>query len=354
MAHQSRPGKSDFTSMERHAELLSVLLGRTVGFVPDVCGEVALAAINEMNNGEMLLLDNVRKWEEEISMKNASLEELEKSEIVQKLASVADAFVYDAFACAHRNSPTISGFALVLPSYTGVLVQAEVDALGGVMKNPPRPHLAILGGVKCDDSLDIACNLLKRDVVDQIAPVGVVGNLMLWAAGNSLGEVNEGFIRASLGEDFARTWEMAEWILENHLDKLILPTDLAVEIDAERVALSVRNLPTEYPIYDIGIATLMAIGSAIMDAKCVLWNGPASYFEKPQFAFGTIEILNTCVESDAFVIIGGGHTGTLVNQRGVGEKIGHNSTGGGSCLAFLAGKPMPALRALARSAEKFA
>ena len=354
LAHQSRPGKDDFTSMERHAELLGVLLGRNIEFIPDVCGEGALNAIQNMKNGEMLFLDNVRGWDEEISMKKASLEELSQSEIVQKLASVADAFVYDAFACAHRNSPTICGFGPVLPSYAGVLVQRELDALGGVVDNPPRPHVVILGGVKSDDSLDIAVNLLNRDVVDTIIPVGVVGNLMLWAAGNSLGYENENYIRGSLGDAFERTWEMAEWVVENHLNKLILPTDLAIEIDSQRVPLSVQELPTEYPIYDIGIATLMSIRPAIMEAKCVLWNGPASYFEKPQFAFGTIEVLNTCVETDAFVIIGGGHTGTLVNQRGVDEKIGHNSTGGGSCLTFLAGKPMPALESLAASAKKFA
>jgi phosphoglycerate kinase len=353
LAHQSRPGKYDFTSLERHAELMGVLLGRVVKFVPDICGEAALTAIREMNNGDMLFLDNVRGWDEEISMNMASLDELAASEIVQKLASVADAFVYDAFACAHRNSPTISGFGSLLPSYAGVLIQNEIEALNFAVENPPRPYTVILGGIKCDDSLDIACNLLKREVIDNIVPVGVVGNLMLWASGIHLGDANEFFIRDSLGEAFDRTWEMATWIVEEHPNKLILPIDLAIEVDEERVAINVQDLPTEYPIYDIGIDTLMKISPAIMDAKCVLWNGPASYFEKPKFAFGTIEILNSCIETDAFVIVGGGHTGTLVNQRGAGEKMGHNSTGGGSCLTYLASKRMPAIESLEISAKKF-
>ncbi len=354
LSHQSRPGKSDFTSMERHAELMGVLLGRIVKFVPDICGDVALTAIREMNNGDMLFLDNVRGWDEEISMKKASLDELGASEIVQKLSSVADIFVYDAFACAHRNSPTISGFGSVLPSYAGILIQNEIEALNFAVKNPPRPYTVILGGIKCDDSLDIACNLLKREIVDNIVPVGIVGNLMLWASGIDLGNTNQSFIQDSLGDAFERTWEMATWIVKNHQDKLILPTDLAIEVEEERVAILVQDLPTEYPIYDLGIDTLMKISPVIMNAKCILWNGPASYFEKPKFAFGTIEILNTCVETDAFVIVGGGHTGTLVNQRGAGEKVGHNSTGGGSCLTFLAGKRMPAIEALEKSAQKFA
>ncbi|MDP6326199.1 MAG: phosphoglycerate kinase [Candidatus Thalassarchaeaceae archaeon] len=353
LSHQSRPGKSDFTSMERHAELMGVLLGRIVKFVPDICGDVALTAIREMNNGDMLFLDNVRGWDEEISMKKASLDELGASEIVQKLSSVADIFVYDAFACAHRNSPTISGFGSVLPSYAGILIQNEIEALNFAVINPPRPYTVILGGIKCDDSLDIACNLLKREIVDNIVPVGIVGNLMLWASGIDLGNTNQSFIQDSLGDAFERTWEMATWIVKNHQDKLILPTDLAIEVEEERVAILVQDLPTEYPIYDLGIDTLMKISPVIMNAKCILWNGPASYFEKPKFAFGTIEILNTCVETDAFVIVGGGHTGTLVNQRGAGEKVGHNSTGGGSCLTFLAGKRMPAIEALEKSAQKF-
>ena len=354
LSHQSRPGKSDFTSMERHAELMGVLLGRIVKFVPDICGDVALTAIREMNNGDMLFLDNVRGWDEEISMKKASLDELGASEIVQKLSSVADIFVYDAFACAHRNSPTISGFGSVLPSYAGILIQNEIEALNFAVINPPRPYTVILGGIKCDDSLDIACNLLKREIVDNIVPVGIVGNLMLWASGIGLGNTNQSFIQDSLGDAFERTWEMATWIVKNHQDKLILPTDLAIEVEEERVAILVQDLPTEYPIYDLGIDTLMKISPVIMNAKCILWNGPASYFEKPKFAFGTIEILNTCVETDAFVIVCGGHTGTLVNQRGAGEKGGHNSTGGGSCLTFLAGKRMPAIEALEKSAQKFA
>ena len=353
LAHQSRPGKSDFTSMKRHAELMSVLLGRNVEFIPDICGDIALAAIRRMNNGDMLFLDNVRGWDEEISMKEASLDELANSEIVQKLASVADAYVCDAFACAHRNSPTISGFGSVLPSYAGKLIQHELETLGSAVENPPRPYTVILGGIKCDDSLDIACNLLEREVVDNVLPVGVVGNLMLWASGKELGKENEKFIQEGLGSEFNRTWEMANWIVENHLDKLKLPIDLAIEVENNRVPLLVQDLPTKYPIYDIGIGTLMKIRPAIMEAKCVLWNGPASYFEKSIFAFGTIEILNSCVESDALVIIGGGHTGTLVNQRGANDKVGHNSTGGGSCLTFLAGKRMPAIESLKASAQKF-
>ncbi len=353
LAHQSRPGKSDFTSMERHAELLSVLLGRSITFVPDVCGDVALSAIRDMKAGEMLFLDNVRGCEEEIGSKKASLDELAETEMVRRLSSVADAFVCDAFACAHRNSPTISGFGLTLPSYAGVLMQKELEALGAATNDPPRPYVVILGGVKCDDSLEIADNLLSRGVADKVIPVGVVGNLMLWAAGHRLGDSNEEFIRNAMEDAFDSTFNLAKRLLADYSGKIMLPIDLAVEQDGERVPISVSQLPTEYPIYDIGIGTLMQIRPEVMSSKCILWNGPASYFEKPQFAFGTIEILNTCVESDAYFIVGGGHTSTLVVQRGVQEQVGHNSTGGGACLTLLAGRRMPAIDALEESAKRF-
>jgi len=353
LAHQSRPGKTDFTSMERHAELLGVLLGREVTFIDDVCGERALRAIQGMNSGEMIFLDNVRDHPEEMGLRKSDFEELAGCEMVTKLASVADAFVCDAFACAHRNSPTITGLSLVLPSYAGLLMQHELAALATAVENPARPYTVILGGVKCDDSLDIALNLLERGQVDTVVPVGVVGNLMLWASGHSLGEDNEAFIRNSLDGEFERTWEMAVQVVEEYSEKLLLPIDLAIEEDGERVAISVGELPTEHPIYDVGLGTLMTIRPAVMNAGCVLWNGPASYFEKPAFAFGTIEIMNVCAETEAFVIIGGGHTSTLVVQRGLSEKFDHNSTGGGACLTFLANKRMPALEALEQSAAKF-
>jgi phosphoglycerate kinase len=266
---------------------------------------------------------------------------------------VADAYVCDAFAAAHRNSPTLSGFGAALPCIAGVLMQRELEVLGSVIDSPLRPQTIILGGVKVDDSLDIAQNLLQRGVVDTFVPVGAVGNLMLMADGRNLGTVNSGFLETALGAAFGPTLELAKTLLADHSEQILLPIDLAVEQDGQRVPISVEDLPTTAPIYDIGIETLMLIRPKIMQVGCVLWNGPASYFEKPEFAFGTVEILNSCCESPARVIIGGGHTGAIVSQRGVAHLLDHNSTGGGSCLTFLAGKRMPAVEALQRSHELF-
>ena len=353
LAHQSRPGKVDFTNMYAHSDLLGRLLGRPITFVPDVCGELAQDSIRNMRQGDMLFLDNVRGHEDEMGMKKAEFSELHESEIVQNLAPLVDAYVCDAFAAAHRNSPTLSGFGKSLPCFAGELMAKEVKALKMAVESPPKPYTAVLGGVKCDDSLDIANNLCERGVADTIVPVGAVGNLMLWADGKDIGEGNKAFLRKELGDAFDSTWDLANSLLNNHREQLLLPIDVAAEIDGKRVDLAVEQLPPAGPLFDIGLQTCMQIRKHIVNAGCVLWNGPAGLFENDPFAFGTIEILNQCCESNGFVIIGGGHTSTLVNERKVGHLVGHNSTGGGACLTMLAGRRMPVIEALEESASHF-
>jgi phosphoglycerate kinase len=353
LAHQSRPGKIDFTNMYAHSDLLSRLLGRSITFVPDVCGEIAQEAIRNMAPGDMLFLNNVRGHEDEMGMKKAAFEELHESEIVQNLSPLVDAYVNDAFAASHRNSPSLSGFSKALPCFAGELMAKEVKALKMATESPPKPYTAVLGGVKCDDTLEIALNLCERGVADTIVLVGAVGNLMLWAAGHNIGEGNEAFLRKELGDVFDSTMAMAHTLLDTHKERLLLPIDVAAEIDGKRVDLSLEDLPPSGPLFDIGLSTCMKIREHIIDAGCVLWNGPAGLFEKDPFAFGTIEILNQCCESNGFVIVGGGHTSTLVNEKKVADLVDHNSTGGGACLNMLAGRRMPVIEALEISAENF-
>ena len=353
LAHQSRPGKIDFTNMYAHSDLLSRLLGRSITFVPDVCGEIAHEAIRKMTPGDMLFLNNVRGHEDEMGMKKAAFEELHESEIVQNLSPLVDAYVNDAFAASHRNSPSLSGFSKALPCFAGELLAKEVKALKMATESPPKPYTAVLGGVKCDDTLEIALNLCERGVADTIVLVGAVGNLMLWAAGHNIGEGNEEFLRKELGDVFDSTMAMAHTLLDTHKERLLLPIDVAAEIDGKRVDLSLEDLPPSGPLFDIGLSTCMKIREHIVDAGCVLWNGPAGLFEKDPFAFGTIEILNQCCESNGFVIVGGGHTSTLVNEKKVVDLVDHNSTGGGACLNMLAGRRMPVIEALEISAENF-
>ena len=352
LGHQSRPGKSDFTSMSKHCERLSNILGRAIKFVPDVCGDKAIEEIEKMSDGEIIFLDNVRGNKEEYGVKYSSNKDTEDTDIVARLSAVSDVFVTDAFAAAHRRSPTLTGFTNSIPCIAGILMEKEMRSLRTALKDPPSPYLAILGGAKCDDSVRVALNLISKGEVDRIAFVGVTGNLMLWIDGNDIGERNRDFIRNTLGDDFEIAWEMAQRILSEHPEKAFLPLDVAIDSDGRRIPLSINELPTEDPIYDVGLETLRALKPLVEDAGCILWNGPASYFELPEFAFGTIEILNMCTETDAMTIIGGGHTSALVNSRGVANLVSHNSTGGGSTMSFLSGEPMPVIASLKDSYRK--
>ena len=353
IGHQSRPGKNDFTDMSQHADRISRLIGKKVKFIPDICGDKAIFAIKNLKIGEMLFLDNIRMHDDENSMKKASPETTANSEIILKLAPLIDVYVTDAFAAAHRNSPSLTGFSEVVPCIAGRLMAKEINNLQIAVTDPPRPYIAILGGTKCDDSLRVAKNLIDKEIIDTIPVVGVVGNMMLWASGIDIGEGNKSFIRNALDDAFEETWEMAVHLYENHSEYFLLPTDVAVEVNGNRVAMSVEDLPTKNPIYDIGITTLMQIRPLMINAGCILWNGPASYFELPGFAFGTIEILNMCTESSAVTIVGGGHTSALVSNRGVVHQVTHNSTGGGACLTMLSGGFMPVIDSLNRSHKKF-
>tara|TARA_B100000674_G_scaffold494113_1_gene517938 strand:- start:841 stop:1542 length:702 start_codon:yes stop_codon:yes gene_type:complete len=232
-------------------------------------------------------------------------------------------------------------------------MEKEIRNLRTALRNPPEPYLAILGGAKCDDSVRVASNLISKGEVDKIAFVGVTGNLMLWVSGNDIGDRNKEFVRTTLGQDFETAWKTGKQILSENPEKVLLPIDVAVESEGSRRPLLVSDLPTEDPIYDIGLQTLASLKPLVENAGCILWNGPASYFELPDFAFGTIEILNMCTETDAMTIIGGGHTSALVNSRGVSSLVSHNSTGGGSTMSFLSGEPMPVIASLKESFQKF-
>lgn len=353
LAHQSRPGKDDFSDMSQHSARLSQIINRDIMFIKDICSDSTIDKIRDMKNGDILFLDNMRIHSEEYSKKYENWQNTEESEIVTKLSSVADLYVTDAFAAAHRKSPTLTGFTTKLPCIPGNLMMSELSNLRTAIDNPPRPYLAILGGAKADDSLRVALNLIQKNIIDKIAFVGVVGNLMIWANGYDIGNRNKDFITNSIGDAFDETWVMAQKLVKQYPDLLILPTDIAVEINEERIPMQLDELPTEYPIYDVGLQSLMNLRPIILNSKCILWNGPASFFEKPGFAFGTIEILNMCIETEALTIIGGGHTSALVSSRGVVDKVTHNSTGGGSTMCLLSGENMPVIESLIKSATIF-
>ena len=352
LAHQSRPGKKDFTSTLGHARELGRLLGRNVKWVDDIYGKRALTAIESLEDGELLMLNNVRMDDEEVSTKG-DLDTMAQTSIVQNLSMIADAFVNDAFACAHRSSPSIVGFTNTLPCIAGELMNYELTKLAQALENPNRPCIAVLGGVKVDDSVVVADNMLRGDICDHVWVTGGVANLFLYISGINIGEININFLKGELGDAWNETISKASGLLTDFPECIIMPSDVALHIAGNRVDHSITDLPIDGSIFDMGITSIQSLSKAIKSAGTIILNGPAGVFEMSDFALGTVEMLNACAESNGYTVIGGGHTATLVSQRGLVSKMGHVSTGGGACLDLLAGRTLPGLASLEESAKQF-
>lgn len=352
LAHQSRPGKLDFTSTLGHSRELTRILGRQVQWVDDIHGQKALDKIDNLVDGDILMLQNVRMDDEEISTKG-SFELHGETNLVQTLSGIADIFVNDAFACAHRGTPSIVGFTLHLPCIAGELMRNELEKLSRAMDNPARPCLAVMGGIKVDDSINVADNMLRKGIADELWVTGGVANLLVEISGVDIGKGNHDFLVKELGKKWNETVECAKGILNDFSDKIHLPVDLAANVEGNRIDLNLEDLPVDAPLFDLGLKSTVRLSAAIKNAGTIILNGPAGVFEMEDFALGTIEMLNACAESNGFAVMGGGHTATLVMQRGLESKMGHVSTGGGACLDFMAGKTLPALLSLETSARHF-
>ena len=320
------------------AARLSELLGQEVKFAadPEVVGPNAKAAVEAMKDGDVILLENTRYRAEETKNGEAFSKEL---------ASLCDVFVNDAFGTAHRAHCSNVGVAqLVDAAVVGYLMQKEIDFLGNAVENPVRPFVAILGGAKVADKLNVISNLLEK--CDTLIIGGCMAFTFLKAKGYEIG--------ASLVDDEKVEYckEMMEKA-EKLGKKLLLPEDAVVaksfpspidaEIEVEVYAADA--IPADMMGLDIGPKTAEAYADAVKSAKTVVWNGPMGVFENPVLAKGTIAVAKALAETDATTIIGGGDSAAAVNQLGFGDKMSHISTGGGASLEFLEGKELPGVAA---------
>lgn len=338
LSHQSRPGRADFTTLETHAERLSRVLGRDVEYVDAVFGERVREAVEDAQPGDVLLLENVRFYSEEyIEMPP---EEATETHEVRRLAPLFDAYVNDAFSAAHRSQPSLVGFPRRLPSYAGELMEREINVLGS-LEDAPEPLVLSLGGAKAEDALDVVRNVAQNGTADSVLLSGAVGNLFLVADGVEVGEGTEEFLR---DEGFFELVDEASELLEEHGDSLELPTDVAVEIDDERVEVGVEELPVEQSAFDIGIETVAEYSAALREAGTALVNGPPGVYEEPTFERGTRELLSASVESD-YSVGGGGDTAMAIDSLGV-TGFDHVSSGGGASTAMLSGDELPGVAAL--------
>lgn len=347
MAHQSRAGKKDFTTMEAHAKRLTQLLRREVTYVDDIFGTRAREAIKAMRAGDVILLENTRFYSEENISRPA--EDHAKSHMVRGLAPLFDLFVNDAFAVSHRSHLSVVGFTEVLPSAAGRLMEKEIEALDMGVRGNEHPSIFVLGGTKADDSIKVIANVFNRGGVDQVLVTGVVATVFQMASGLDVGERNRDFVA---GLDYSGLVDVARDIIDKNPGKLIIPKDVALDQDGERLDVAMGKVPPDLQIADIGLETIVEFSKKIREAKIVVLNGTAGIFEKEKFALGTSEILKASTEA-AFSIAGGGHTTAAIEQLGLEPKFSHVSTGGGASISYLSGDLLPGIEALKKAAQRF-
>lgn len=347
LSHQSRPGKSDFTTMEPHARLLSKLSRRNVDYVDDIFGSHAIETISKMDTGEIILLENTRFYSEE-SLERAPKEHA-RTHMVKSLAPLCDIFMNDAFSVSHRSHLSVTGFTDVLPSIAGRVMEKEIDSLSRGLSCSERPCVYVLGGAKVDDSIKVTKNVLEKGCADRVLVTGVVANVFLAASGVNIGSANLNFIEK---QGYLEQIDIARDLLKRFKKSIGLPVDVALNKNDERVEEKVSKLNTELPIHDIGIETMVNFSREISSAKTVVMNGPAGVFENEPFALGTNELIRAGSKS-GFSIVGGGHIAAAAELLGVSNKFSHVSTGGGACIDFLAGEKLAGIEALKDAAMKF-
>ena len=317
---------------------LSELLGQEVKFVPslEVVDDTVRAAVDAMNDGDVILLENTR----------FRAEETKNGEAFSKdLASVADVFVNDAFGTAHRaHCSNVGVTEYVDTAVVGYLMQKEIDFLGNAVNNPERPFVAILGGAKVADKLNVINNLLEK--CDTLIIGGGMAYTFVKAQGGKVGKSLVDDTKLDYCNEMIKKAEAAG-------KKLLLPVDTVAAadfpdpIDAEIATevVATNEIPDDKEGLDIGPKTRELYAEAVKSAKTVVWNGPMGVFENPTLAAGTKAVAEALADTDATTIIGGGDSAAAVNQMGFGPKMSHISTGGGASLEFLEGKELPGVAA---------
>ncbi|MCU4924789.1 phosphoglycerate kinase [Halobacteria archaeon AArc-dxtr1] len=345
LAHQGRPGRETFVTLEQHADILSDHLGQSVEYVSSTYGEEALEAIDGLESGDVVLLENTRMTDDELPEKPA--DEHAESEFVQTLAPEFDAYVNDAYSVAHRAHASVVGFPAVMDAYAGPVMEVEYEFNTSVERREfDGPVTMILGGTKAEDVIAAMDHL--EDDVDQFLLGGVVGELFLRAQGHPVGrDLPDG--PALYDDNYAENEELIADVLDRFGDRIETAVDLAYEDDdgerAEHVVDEIDEKTVSY--MDIGHETAENYAAALADSAAVLVKGALGVFEDERFSHGTVEVLRAVGESSAFAVVGGGDTSRTVPMYGLDEtQFDHLSIAGGSYLRALTGEPLVGVDAL--------
>ena len=340
--------------LKEHAEKLSGLLSKEVKYIDDVCGPAAQNAVKELNEGEIIILGNVRYLCEEISTFEDAVKlqpkEMLNTYIVRNMAPLFDIYVNDAFAAAHRNAPSMVAFQELLPSAAGDLLFKEMEALTTIKSTPAKPSVFVLGGAKISDAFGMMKQVLENGTADKILTSGVTGEIFLMAKGVNIGTKKTKFITDRSLDVFIKP---AKEYLQNYSDKIEIPEDLAFETNGCREEIAVDALPANEMFMDIGERTIRKYHNIISEAKTIFVNGPAGVYENPVFEKGTKEIWNTIAEAKGYSVIGGGDTVTAAAKYINLKSINYVCTAGGAMVRFLSGKKLPLIAAMEKAFEKF-
>ncbi len=319
LAHQGSPNGHDFTSLEQHSKILGKYV--KIKFVNDIIGKKAINSIQNLKNGEALLLDNVRFLKEEF---NPSID----NKLINILSEKADYFVQDAFSICHRNQTSVVSFPKILPSYIGLVMENELKNIDK-LKSKTKNALFILGGTKTKDLL----LLLKNKTLSS----GMFSLLCLMAKGYNLGKEKE-----ILKNDIKYIS-----VIKKYIENIITPVDLAVSVNGKRKNISVLDLPSKYPIYDIGDKTIELYKKEIAKSKAIFFKGAAGRIEEKGFELGTKELLKSISKSKGFSLIAGGSSASAIGRFKINKKgFSYISLSGGALVHYLAGEKLPGLEAL--------
>jgi phosphoglycerate kinase len=347
LAHQGKQGSWDFISLQKHAQMLQTLLGKNVTFIDDIYGEKAKNAIKTMKPGTVVFLNNVRKYTAETEKKKP--EEHARSELVQNLSPLADFYVNDAFAAAHRAQCSLTGFTVVLPSAAGRLMEKELTALEKVVSHPEKPSVFLFGGAKFADVIITIDRILSNKLADNVLLTGLTANAFLKAKGVNLGKKNE---QAFDEEGTPEVFTEIKNVYKKFEKQIHLPTDFAIEEHGKRKEITLADLPVDNNLFDIGEKTIQDYKKILGTAKTIFISGPCGVYENPLFRKGTEEIFSFITTSKAFSIAGGGHTVAAIEQMKLRSKITHISTGGGALEKFMMGEKLAVVEALKAAKQR--
>jgi len=342
-SHQGRVGNKDYTEMEKHVQVLEKLLDRKVKYVEDVIGPQAQNEIKSLQEGEILLLDNLRLCAEE----NYEFPPADaaKTVMVKKLSKFFDLCVLDSFPSAHRSHPSIVGFAYLLPTCAGRIVEREIRKLNEILNEAKGPHVVVLGGAKVSDRLEALRTLIKNGRAEKVLLTGVIANVFMRAQGRiqfPLGIKNEEELIAK-----------AHSLIGEYPDIFSTPVDVAINREGSRIEMDVYTVRKGDQIHDIGLKTVDYYLESISNAGTVFINGPAGAFENDNFNIGTLGLLTGAASSSARTIVSGGHLTSALKKYGLEEKIDYINTAGGALVLYMSGIKLPMIVSLEESAKRY-